>query len=365
MRQIPFAFALLLAACADKAPPPVFDGGPCGGLCGVGMVCVNNVCVMSPDAEVVDVGVIDRPPPVDRPDVQDVGMVDVGFDVGFDVVPDGCAATTPGNCCGVACPMVANSQRICGGGVCGFTCEAGFADCDGNTTNGCETPTTSSNAHCGACGRACTMGQRCVGGTCACATGETLCGTRCINTNADVENCGACGAPCMPNRACVAGSCVTCPTGQQVCGSACITPATDLANCGACGNACPTPPVGITARCEDGMCRQSPLVCPAGTGNCDGRADNGCETMTATNVLNCGAGGPDSTGCGRVCPSAGGTPSCAAGACTIACNAGRGACDTDMTNGCETDLTTSDAHCGTCGRACPAGQRCAASVCVP
>ncbi len=364
MRQTLFVFALLLAACSgDKDRPTVFDGGACGGSCGSGRMCVNNVCVTSPDAEVVviDTGVR-RDTGIDVPDVQ---MVDVGFDVGFDVIPDGCTATTAGNCCGVACPAVEGARPICGGGVCGFACNERFGDCDGNTANGCETATDTTDAHCGACGRACTMGQHCVGGTCACATGETLCDAMCVNTNANVAHCGGCGAPCAPGRACVSGSCVTCPTGQTVCGSACVTTATDLAHCGSCGNACPMPPVGATATCEAGVCRRSAIVCPAGTGNCDARDDNGCETTTTSSVMNCGAGGADSAGCGRACSSAGGTATCAGGACSIACSTGRGDCDADVTNGCEADFATSDSHCGMCARACADGTHCAAGVCAP
>lgn len=45
-----------------------------------------------------------------------------------------------------------------------------------------------------------------------------------------------------------------------------------------------------------------------------------------------------------------GTPACRAGACAVAsCNAGRGDCDGLATNGCETDLATTPAHCGACG----------------
>jgi hypothetical protein len=41
-----------------------------------------------------------------------------------------------------------------GGG--GLECAAGFADCDEDAGNGCETATTGNREHCGACGNACT-----------------------------------------------------------------------------------------------------------------------------------------------------------------------------------------------------------------
>jgi alpha-tubulin suppressor-like RCC1 family protein len=41
-----------------------------------------------------------------------------------------------------------------------------LGDCDGDPENGCETFLPSSRAHCGACGRACAIGEACLGGAC-------------------------------------------------------------------------------------------------------------------------------------------------------------------------------------------------------
>lgn len=67
--------------------------------------------------------------------------------------------------CGARCEAV-NRSAMCAAGVCVHgRCSAGFADCDADAANGCETATTT-DANCGACGRACTAGYRCNGVTC-------------------------------------------------------------------------------------------------------------------------------------------------------------------------------------------------------
>jgi hypothetical protein len=70
--------------------------------------------------------------------------------------------------------------------------------------------------------------------------------------------------------------------------------------------------------------------------------------------------------CGRACALANtAVNGCAAGACTVVgCAAGFGNCDGSAANGCETATATSVTNCGQCGRACAAGQTCAAGVCV-
>jgi len=64
-----------------------------------------------------------------------------------------------------ACPVATNATSACRDGACVATCNAGFANCDGNATNGCEA-SLSTNTHCGACNNTCATGQSCVGGSC-------------------------------------------------------------------------------------------------------------------------------------------------------------------------------------------------------
>ncbi|MDB4929548.1 MAG: hypothetical protein JWM10_2032, partial [Myxococcaceae bacterium] len=63
------------------------------------------------------------------------------------------------------CPTRANAERRCTDGACGFSCGAGFADCNGVASDGCET-SVATNTNCGACGLACGGGQNCLDGRC-------------------------------------------------------------------------------------------------------------------------------------------------------------------------------------------------------
>ncbi|MEP7125287.1 MAG: hypothetical protein ABJE95_30430 [Byssovorax sp.] len=49
----------------------------------------------------------------------------------------------------VDCPTGVHGTAICDKGVCGYTCEQGFGDC--NEMPGCETNTTDNKDHCGSC----------------------------------------------------------------------------------------------------------------------------------------------------------------------------------------------------------------------
>jgi hypothetical protein len=81
-----------------------------------------------------------------------------------------------------------------------------------------------------------------------------------------------------------------------------------MANCGACGNVCPAAAANQTAACAAGSCS---LVCNAGFVNCDGQAANGCESDPQTDPNNCGS-------CGVVCPAPKSGPAvCAAGQCAF------------------------------------------------
>src|SRR6185436_2582547 len=82
---------------------------------------------------------------------------------------DGCETsfTTLTNCgaCGVSCSM-SNATPSCASGQCAIgSCSSGFANCDGVTTNGCEVNTNTSTLNCGACGTACSS----TNGTASCS----------------------------------------------------------------------------------------------------------------------------------------------------------------------------------------------------
>jgi hypothetical protein len=130
--------------------------------------------------------------------------------------------------CGMGCASAPNSLVVCAARSCQRVCATGFADCDGNASNGCEVDTRTSNAHCGGCGMACAN----VGGAVACTAGACV-----------VTRCDAGRADCNGN-------------GRDGCE---VTLASDPSHCGSCGNACPS--VEARRLCTAGSC--APTSCRA------------------------------------------------------------------------------------------------------
>ncbi len=265
-------------------------------------------------------------------------------------IVNGCeidAATDRANCgsCGRAC----STGRSCDAGSC--VCAAGTLDCDGNPTNGCEVSTVDDAANCGACGRTCGANQTCAAGACGCAAGFADCDGNASNgcerdTRSDGDHCGSCGTSCGASGHCTAGLC-ECDPGWLHCGSTpgCTVSTADVSNCGACGNAC----AGATPYCSANVCV---AACPTGQVQCSGSCTD------ASDPLHCGS-------CSNMCgarPNA--VPVCAAGACRSACDPGFGDCNAVDADGCEADVRTDRANCGSCGRACGASQICSGGACT-
>ena len=125
--------------------------------------------------------------------------------------------------------------------------------------------------------------------------------------------------------------------------------ADDSARCGGCtGRACAT-----GERCAGGRCV---ATCADGNARCADGPRLWCADL-GRDANNCG-------GCGIACvarPFA--APACEGGVCALRCQSGRGDCDGDPDDGCETDLRSDDARCGACDRACPEGARCVEGAC--
>jgi alpha-tubulin suppressor-like RCC1 family protein len=292
--------------------------------------------------------------PVCRMGACQVGVCASGFGNCDDNAANGCETdtrTAPDHCgaCGTVCSAPANADATCAAGACGFACLAGFADCDADPANGCETDTRTTIEDCGACGSACAAGPNamaaCVAGACvvgACTAGFADCdGTASNGCEVDARinsmNCGRCGTVCAAGQLCTAGRCgLPCPAGQTRCGATCVVTANDPSNCGACTNACP-----MGQLCGDGSCRST---CGVGQTMC-GRS---CSTL-ATDPTNCGA-------CGRVCAAG---QSCVAGSCTLVCPTGQVACGAVCS-----DPQTDNTNCGVCGRICGLAQTCTLGVCT-
>lgn len=114
--------------------------------------------------------------------------------------------------CGASCSP-ANATGVCAAGACAVsTCATGFGDCDGRAATGCETNTQTSAMHCGACGRACNPANgagACVAGACtlaSCSDGYASCDGDASN-GCETTVAAATVAPAGPvNRFALAGS---------------------------------------------------------------------------------------------------------------------------------------------------------------
>ncbi len=212
--------------------------------------------------------------------------------------------------------------------------------------------------HCGRCGNAC-PNTTCASGACtnSCVLGFGDCDRNAINgceidLGTSTDHCGRCASACsLPNAsvACTAGRCefVRCNPGFADCNmdptDGCeVNTNTSVQNCGACGNACMA--TGGMPACRAGACGLS--TCAAGRGDCDSNEANGCESDIRTDLMNCG-------GCGMNCAPANAAPVCAGGLCGLSrCNVGFANCDAMAANGCEVDTQSNPLHCGMCSRAC-------------
>ncbi|TVR04447.1 MAG: hypothetical protein EA398_02050 [Deltaproteobacteria bacterium] len=287
-------------------------------------------------------------------------------------------------------------DEAAGTAACVPGCQAGFANCDGNDATGCETD-LSRNESCGGCGVDCADaslpnvsaltcedagGSLDGSGPYACRPAECIAGygscdedweTGCeTDVRVTVDHCGECGHRC-PERAnaiagceggiCVIASCRTdfgnCDDNEETgCESDFMSSAE---HCGACGDTCLGANVA-SATCLNGSCRD--VQCAEGYDSCDGALNTGCETELASTTAHCGTCGND---CGALPNVA--SAACSGGDCTIlACTEGFRNCDGDVETGCERSVRTLT-DCGDCGEACSPpdanlGSDCATGTCV-
>ena len=287
---------------------------------------------------------------------------------------DGCEADIwgdPNNCgdCTTTCGPYDHALAICADGTCRMACDENWGDCNASNTDGCETDLLGDPAHCGACGHVCRFDNatgQCQAGSClmgACDNGFADCNNHpvdgCeVDLQTDATHCGACDNACSYSHgsgACVAGSCAldSCESGWGDCNSddsdGCEAQLNiDPANCGACGQVCTLPGVAENG-CVDGSC--TVVSCNPGLDNCNGDAADGCEVDLNSDVDNCGS-------CGNACSFAHASAVCNQGSCVLAtCDDNFADCNSDDSDGCETDLTTSE-NCGACGKACTAPAVC-------
>ncbi len=133
-------------------------------------------------------------------------------------------ATSPTHCgaCMRSC-VVAQGVGQCVAGACAIQrCDGGFASCDMAVATGCETDTRVSMDHCGGCGQACdytNASAQCMGSQCqllSCDAGFADCDGNLAsngceaNTQTSLTHCGGCNQPCsLPNAvtSCGSGQC--------------------------------------------------------------------------------------------------------------------------------------------------------------
>jgi len=219
---------------------------------------------------------------------------------------DGCEAAlnTVAACgaCGRMCPMPAGGAPVCADpttGACGVTCSSGFGDCNMNAADGCE-EALSSAAHCGGCNQACPpvagAAPTCADpamGTCGftCSAGFGDCNTDASDgceQSLDVDrHCGMCNVSCS-GAANATGTCggamagcnLTCDDGWGDCNTdasdGCEQALADALHCGACNQPCPSRP-NMEGQCVDPSTVTCQYSCAAGFRNCNGDETDGCE----------------------------------------------------------------------------------------
>lgn len=220
--------------------------------------------------------------------------------------------TSIDNCgsCGTECAYP-NATAACEAGVCKLAaCNGSFDDCDGNEANGCEANLATDPLHCNQCNNACNLANAnaaCVGGSCIIAS---------------------CNAPFLSCDQSTATGCETDVSNNE-------------SHCGDCNQKCDY--ANASESCEGGKCVFG--ECDSGFESCDGSLVNGCETNIRTDVNHC-------MGCDQPCSFANAQALCDSGCKLGRCDDDYKDCDLNADNGCEAHLKTNVQHCGACNNDC-------------
>jgi hypothetical protein len=167
-------------------------------------------------------------------------------------------------------------------------CPAHLADCNNLVPDGCEVNPVVDPDNCGVCGHSCTRDFFCEYAACvdACRPGLTQCGRSCIDTTSNPQNCGECDKPCGSNQVCSRGECeAECAEDLTLCNIRCVDTNSDPANCNECGNLCRIP--NAVAQCTDGNCQIRQCIEPFG--DCNSNPADGCETDLSADNMHCGS----------------------------------------------------------------------------
>ena len=252
-----------------------------------------------------------------------------------------CTGTGEKECSGACVDLGAMHWSDCG------VCALGYADADGDATNGCEAKADGENP-----GGNSGENPECTG------TGEKECSGACVDLGAmHWIDCGVCAVGYEDADSDTTNGCerekqpepLVCndEDGEKACSGACVDlGAKHWSDCG---------------------------VCALGYADADGDATNGCEARVKLHDGRC----VDATDCETLAHVA--TASCVAGKCQIdACAEGYADCDGNPKTGCEMNGSSNFYRCGargTCtdatesanykGKACNLGEECRDSACKP
>jgi hypothetical protein len=185
------------------------------------------------------------------------GQIDEDFDKSSD--PQHCGY------CGHAC-VLPHATSTCSNSLCVISaCDSGptsgWANANGDPSDGCEYACPVWPAVAEACNH---LDDDCDG-----QVDEDF------NLGSDPRNCGSCGNDCFAQGlVCVSGQCaLTCPPGTTNCDGGCVTLSNDPAHCGQCNRVCSY--AHAQASCVSSTCMMGP--CATGWRDLDGAEATGCE----------------------------------------------------------------------------------------
>ena len=190
---------------------------------------------------------------------------------------------------------------------------------------------TTIRGNCGACGKSCGPNQECSAGVCMCDTGFGDCNMMpddgCEADFSRPETCGTCSNDCGANTTCTGAAC-GCRAGFLNCDASpgCEAQASSPQSCGSCGTRLQRGNTGLQRR---------QLASPA--------APPGRRFAAASRASTCRPIRPIAERAGARWAA---NQLCAAGVPT--CAPGFANCNGIATDGCEIDLGSDPAHCGSC-----------------